>query len=1181
MSLLRLSESLLMLSWDSKCLLQLAESGVCAACSEICKQWKENIQPLVAKSLVTLANISDNPTVRSKIAKLGITEPLRSIATAKIIGKPLPNWPSDQEASQARGAIVKLFYNMGYELMDEEKRRGAMASIGELEQEHGDDGGDAKAARTPGSRVGRHNARDRPRIASGAALLADVVVKATQPFKSGDLLSVIAHIVLHSSEDEILMHQCALALASWSLRPELAVIMAEDIEVGKALQLLMSGGCGTSVQLTASTVLCNISAFGHRENGWLLKEDILFGIIGTVLLRLQEEVRHNLVKMMHNLMCDEQTRSRMLTERQLYQFFRLVNSEATEIREMGSTTLKNLAEVPEYHHILLEAGIMQSIVDALMPPAKTGSANIYEADTQMNPSDDPGTSTSPQEEAEAERCHRSASATMQHDKDATQKAEKGPSQLVRGNVIKVILQLVTHNFGHAKLEGDSIMMAMGLLLADPDEVAAAGSSSTYDDDGQLELNWLRVLLSLSSSKQHRTAIVRHGEGRVFNRIKALSTHDPLMGEVSGSMVHETTYRQLTMAIMTNLSMEQSLFEELEGQLPVVLEFLSEQSDAVAAGAIKAKERISDPRHELAAKLLSNLAYSKALRERICKRPIVSSLSNLLVMPVRSSSHAEPAKNAPRQGATTKRLSGSGTAFSKPIAAKMGQWDKLPEGEGKELMLYGGNVPAATVTCRFLAVLANIHHDTGDLELPHHTFEGLVHTLHCFLPMVDDDSAIEELVLLAVRGICCHGNSEHRELWPGLIDAGVLGALRKAIQSPLIRKNRSFVDAISGTLCNLCSVLDPCPPAQVSAVLDTVRELQKLQGKDIETRLRCGIAVIHLMDHAPLDVLEHCHITDILTDQGKWKSSQKRVSTQNAKAHSLVPDMAVYSLSKLCTRNFLLRGEGLVLSLTKMMDLTAEGAQALDLEASVPREIDIAVPQAVQTAGWHFFFADKDMMNKVFTGKRLSSSKKTEQVFVIEVNITDDSVDSNIDGTSEAKQLPSLDADTGLGHSIVHGDKFRMYARILATWGSTSSSSRGKKGSLGGVSHEGPASLAEGSVDGETGSQGEEKMPPGQPDGITLAKFDSNEFEILRVNNNKISLSDLKEKSRRAQADDANTARPKRISLAQQQSMDQITTKAHAGVTPQALPAMSSQSHHTVRQSQGGLKASVLPRSHAS
>jgi hypothetical protein len=72
---------------------------------------------------------------------------------------------------------------------------------------------------------------------------------------------------------------------------------------------------------------------------------------------------------------------------------------------------------------------------------------------------------------------------------------------------------------------------------------------------------------------------RHGEGVVFSHIKALSTQDPLLG--GGNIVnmqHEREYRQLSLAIIANLSCEQQLYEELEGQVLVLREFLGEPYD---------------------------------------------------------------------------------------------------------------------------------------------------------------------------------------------------------------------------------------------------------------------------------------------------------------------------------------------------------------------------------------------------------------------------------------------------------------------------------------------------------------------------------------------------------------------------------------------------------------------------
>jgi hypothetical protein len=80
-----------------------------------------------------------------------------------------------------------------------------------------------------------------------------------------------------------------------------------------------------------------------------------------VLLRVGEEVKDNLVKALHNLMCDSSARDGLVRAGHLSCFLKLVASEASDTRELASATLLNLSYEGAYHDALLDAGLMQTL----------------------------------------------------------------------------------------------------------------------------------------------------------------------------------------------------------------------------------------------------------------------------------------------------------------------------------------------------------------------------------------------------------------------------------------------------------------------------------------------------------------------------------------------------------------------------------------------------------------------------------------------------------------------------------------------------------------------------------------------------------------------------------------------------------------------------------------------------
>eukprot|EP00903_Cladosiphon_okamuranus_P019404 g17841.t1 len=253
-----------------------------------------------------------------------------------------------------------------------------------------------------------------------------------------------------------------------------------------------------------------------------------------------------------------------------------------------------------------------------------------------------------------------------------------PTLEVRRNVLGAVMNLTSFSISDPRLDPKAVMSLLALVIReDPNE------SLNEDTAADLWVTWQAVVLQLSFVEKYRPLIVYHGDGQVFSYLKM--TNDPLSGKSSVmSMAHDRAYKRLIMGTMVNISCEPSLYEELEGQVQVLREFLSEYEHEASGGGhttggtligsrgaggmglgdsggdgIDADDRGMDDdnvggaeiggggggtsgesssrgrdwvRHELCGKLVSNLFSSKTLRERLSKKPVAGILVGLLCGP---------------------------------------------------------------------------------------------------------------------------------------------------------------------------------------------------------------------------------------------------------------------------------------------------------------------------------------------------------------------------------------------------------------------------------------------------------------------------------------------------------------------------------------------------------------------
>ncbi|CAN0262976.1 unnamed protein product, partial [Ectocarpus sp. 12 AP-2014] len=332
-----------------------------------------------------------------------------------------------------------------------------------------------------------------------------------------------------------------------------------------------------------------------------------------------------------------------------------------------------------------------------------------------------------------------------------------PSLEVRRNVLGAVMNLTSLSISDPRLDPSAVMSLLTLTMhEDPNE------SPNEDMVADLWVTWQAVVLRLSFVEKYRALIVYHGDGQIFSHLKL--TNDPLSGKSSVmSMAHDRAYKRLIMGTMVNISCETSLYEELEGQVQVLREFLSEYEHEASGGAhstggtlggarggsrggskggsrggmgladsdglesADSDERGLDEdgggmggggggsgggnsssrgrdwvRHELCAKLVSNLFSSKTLRERLSKKPIAGILVGLLCGP------------PTRWNNRTSNSGGSNSGCGEPRP-----------------LLYGGGEEAAAITSRFLCELCILYSTEGGFDLPQRTFDALVKIAHYY------------------------------------------------------------------------------------------------------------------------------------------------------------------------------------------------------------------------------------------------------------------------------------------------------------------------------------------------------------------------------------------------------------------------------------------------------------------
>ncbi|CAM9232465.1 unnamed protein product, partial [Ectocarpus sp. 13 AM-2016] len=332
-----------------------------------------------------------------------------------------------------------------------------------------------------------------------------------------------------------------------------------------------------------------------------------------------------------------------------------------------------------------------------------------------------------------------------------------PSLEVRRNVLGAVMNLTSLSISNPRLDPSAVMSLLTLIMhEDPNE------SPNEDMVADLWVTWQAVVLRLSFVEKYRALIVYHGDGQIFSHLKL--TNDPLSGKSSVmSMAHDRAYKRLIMGTMVNISCETSLCEELEGQVQVLREFLSEYEHEASGGAhstggtlggarggsrggskggsrggmsladgdglesADSDERGLDQdgggmggggggsgggssssrgrdwvRHELCAKLVSNLFSSKTLRERLSKKPIAGILVGLLCGP------------PTRWNNRTSNSGGSSSGCGEPRP-----------------LLYGGGEEAAAITSRFLCDLCILFSTEGGFDLPQRTFDALVKIAHYY------------------------------------------------------------------------------------------------------------------------------------------------------------------------------------------------------------------------------------------------------------------------------------------------------------------------------------------------------------------------------------------------------------------------------------------------------------------
>jgi hypothetical protein len=895
--------------------------------------WRTTPMDILERQLASLAQICRDPTVRKSIASLSLLEDLAAMAAASP-----GDFASDGGFAQhghhvfhLYRCIVSILYNLS----------GAFGHAREGEQE-----GDFRCPRS---------------------IMLEIVANLTLYNSSGE----------RKNDDPALLLQCARALQEWSEDASFAALMSRYHQMAHVIRSLISRGPNDTLLCTAAA-LCNMSSAGlmwarrhfpEEETSWIVAPKAVTALVEMCFFRINEDVKIILVKVLHNIMYDVCIRKQVVDNLGLRSLFRIIQVDGSGGRETVSSTLLNLAASDHgaNHSALLDAGLLNAVLDLLSSSNRGEDSKLSDAVGIAGASG----AVAREEIASTGYVKRASMDITQSDGDEASHLRRdsrniqgaafvGPTALLRQNLIAVLLNMVGNGEQlHPKIDTDQLMTALELIGGECEGGALMQQLTTGDEesvvhDSTILLLWLLVQLRLSFIPSIRMLIVRHSEGRSFTRIKSLCMRDPLLGGTSFNQRFDPVFRCLAMAIMVNLSCDRSLYEggaaDLEGQLVVVREYLM-QSEADTTAAYRETGRYLDLRHLLCAQLVSNLFSNPDFRPRLSRKGTAGAMARL-----------QTSGGVPRPR-------GSNDTNSS-------EQEVVPEGSTchgeQRSVLYGGNTEAAIASAKFLAgmCILHAHEQPVQYDLPALTVEALCSSI---ITYSEDRPSVARLCLM---GLCGIASPRFVSVLPSIIEAGGLGALRCALLSPALTgssgEREQLARACAVAIRNLSTVFSGSllTASRALAVMDSLRQLLKILPGWQALRQHCSIILLHMAEEAPNVILDQCGIAPLLHKATEWRSepAPRRASQDDhdddGEGEVDLGQIALYALSRLCTRDYFPPGDDLVKVIDRMVDLTQDQLDRIDeFSSTVLPSLSLSLPDELSAEKWVFQSAPADIADR--------------------------------------------------------------------------------------------------------------------------------------------------------------------------------------------------------------------------
>ncbi|CAM9498965.1 unnamed protein product, partial [Scytosiphon promiscuus] len=187
--------------------------------------------------------------------------------------------------------------------------------------------------------------------------------------------------------------------------------------------------------------------------------------------------------------------------------------------------------------------------------------------------------------------------------------------------------------------------------------------------------------------------------------------------------------------------------------------------------------------------------------------------------------------------------------------------------------------------------------------------------------------ITRLWVRAIGWLCC---PSHSELWPHMIDVGVIGALNTCLSSSALSGDEEGLAICAAALRNLSTATSPrsLSGERAAACFGAAKRL--LSCGQPQVQIDCAAAMVNFVDATHVQDLQTLDVVGLLGEHCGWEDQgRSSMDSSSSPAATTVGELAVYSLSKLCTRDFVPKGDRVIATITTMMDFDAQAMKRLE------------------------------------------------------------------------------------------------------------------------------------------------------------------------------------------------------------------------------------------------------------